>query len=80
MIIFLYACAQPRHHKHGGGGNDGDYGDGIGGISAAIDVVTDVQYDTSSHVLQIKTRSCKVIDVEAESDWTTIATAAPCPS
>jgi GTP-binding protein len=56
------------------------YGTGIGGISAAIDVVTDVQYDTSSHVLQIKTRSCKVIDVEAESDWTTIATAAPCPS
>jgi hypothetical protein len=56
------------------------YGTGIGGISAAIDIVTDVQYDTSSHVLQIKTRSCKVIDVEAESDWTTIATAAPCPS
>jgi hypothetical protein len=41
-------------------------------------VVTAAQYDTSSHVIQVKTRSVKVVPVGAESAWTTIETAVDC--
>jgi hypothetical protein len=47
-----------------------------------ITVVTDVQYDTSSHKLQKKTRTIRAIDVGTESGWTDITggQAAACPS
>jgi len=56
------------------------YGSALGTVSSAIDVITAVQYDTSSHELQYKKRSVKVIDAGSESSWTTFHTAAPCPS
>ena len=56
------------------------YGSALGSISAAITVITAIQYDTSSHELQYKTRSVKVIDVGSESSWTTWHTAAACPT
>jgi hypothetical protein len=35
-------------------------------------VVSDVQYDSTNHVVQKKTVSCTIIDKGSESSWTTI--------
>jgi hypothetical protein len=57
------------------------YGDPLGQISDSITVIVAMQYDVSTHELQIKTRTVKVIDPGDVSDWTTITggDAAPCP-
>lgn len=55
------------------------YGSDLGTISSALTVVTAVQYDTSTHQLQVKTRSVKAIDVGTESAWTEVVTFQPCP-
>jgi hypothetical protein len=43
-------------------------------------VVTDVRYDSSSHKLQMKTRSLTILGSGSESEWTDIAQAEECPS
>jgi len=45
---------------------------------SAITVVTAMQYDTTNHVIQIKTRAnVKVVGTAAESGWTTITGGSP---
>jgi len=45
---------------------------GVANLSSSFTVVTDVQYETSSKQLQIKTISIKAISVGTESAWTMI--------
>ena len=44
-----------------------------------ITVVTDVQFDTTNHVIQKKTRTADVIAAGTESSWTTITGGAADP-
>lgn len=43
-----------------------------------ITVVTNVQVDTATNTIQIKTRTCEVVNPGTESGWTTIHTGTEC--
>jgi hypothetical protein len=57
------------------GGSTGDmlYWDGSSwthATSTEVTVITDIQYDTSSHKIQVKTRTVRVVSTGSESSWT----------